>query len=79
MSSLQSENYSTSKPLKVSAEKSHILSCGTVVALLSQMSDMMFVIALVIRLWKKFVDFVHRSMSHIIPEICTVLVLIGNS
>jgi hypothetical protein len=26
------ENYSTSKPLKVSLEKSHILSCDTVVA-----------------------------------------------
>jgi hypothetical protein len=26
------ENYSTSKPLKVSPEKSHILSCDTVVA-----------------------------------------------
>ena len=26
------ENYSTSKPLKISPEKSHILSCGTVVA-----------------------------------------------
>jgi hypothetical protein len=26
------ENYSTSKPLKVSPEKSHILSCDTVAA-----------------------------------------------
>jgi hypothetical protein len=26
------ENYSTSKPLKVSPEKSHVLSCDTVVA-----------------------------------------------
>jgi hypothetical protein len=40
---------------------------------------MKFVIALVIRLWKKFADFVHISMSDIIPEICTVVVLTGNS
>jgi hypothetical protein len=33
------ENYSTSKPLNVSPEKSQILSCDTVVALLWQMSD----------------------------------------
>ena len=33
------ENYSTSKTLKVSPEKSHILSCDTIVTLLSQMSD----------------------------------------
>ena len=32
MSSLHSENYSASKPLKTSPEKSHILSCDTVVA-----------------------------------------------
>ena len=31
MSSLHSENYSTSKRLKVSSEKSQILSCDTVV------------------------------------------------
>ena len=39
---------------------------------------MTFVIALVIRLWRKFTDIVHISMSGIIPEICTVVVLIGN-
>jgi len=39
----------------------------------------MFVIAIVIRLWKKFVEFVHINISDIIPEICTVVVLIGNS
>jgi hypothetical protein len=32
VSSLHSENYSTSKHLKVSPEKSQILSCDTVVA-----------------------------------------------
>ena len=31
MSSLHSENYSTSKPLKVSPEKSQILNCDTVI------------------------------------------------
>ena len=40
---------------------------------------MMFVITLVIRVWKKFADFVHISMSDIISEICAVVVLIGNS
>jgi hypothetical protein len=39
----------------------------------------MFVIALVIRLWKKFGDLVHISMSEIISEISTVVVLIGIS
>jgi hypothetical protein len=32
VSSLHSENYSTSKPLNFSPEKSQILSCDTVVA-----------------------------------------------
>jgi len=40
---------------------------------------MMFVIAHVIRLWRKFTDIVHISMSDIIPENCTVVVLIDNS
>jgi len=72
VSSLHSENYSTSKPLKVYPEKSQILSCDTVVAIerCVQVSAPYEAVLQLQRLGSFFHNFMSKSLVKIVT-ICT--------